>query len=323
MDRDLLAHLPVVLAVARRGGFAAAAASLTMSPSAVSHAVKAVEDRLAQPLFARTTRSVALTEAGAGFVATIGPALATVEEGVERVRSSKGQVTGVLRLNAPRLALPLAITPILTAMSRLHPDLTIEVTLDEGLVDIIAGGFDAGVRLGEMIAQDMVAVRLTEPFRAIMVAAPAYLDARGAPSLVAELSRHNCVGYRLISSGTAYAWELQDRGRDISVSVNGTVRVTDPIYAHELALQGIGIAYLFEPLVREDLRAGRLRRVLPETSIEEPGLFLYFPRYASAAPKLRAFIDVARRSLRAGRSAARDEIHEPQSRHFPAGKGGR
>lgn len=311
MDRDLLAHFPIVLAVARRGGFASAAMSLNMSPSAVSHAVKAVEDRLGQPLFARTTRSVALTEAGVNFVAMIGPALATVEEGVERVRSSKGQVAGVLRLNTPRLALPLAITSTLTTMSRLYPDLTIDVTLDEGLVDIIAGGFDAGVRLGEMIAQDMVAVRLTKPFSAIMVAAPAYLDRRGAPRSIAELSQHNCIGYRLIASDTAYVWNLQDRGQDISVSVSGTARVTDSMYARELALEGVGIAYLFEPLVRDDLRAGRLRRVLPETSIEEPGLFLYFPRYASEAPKLRAFIDVARRRLRASRSGSRVEIHVP------------
>jgi DNA-binding transcriptional LysR family regulator len=298
MDRDLLPHFPVVLTVAKRGGFASAAAALNMSPSAVSHAVKTVEDRLDQPLFVRTTRSVALTEAGTNFVAMIGPALATVEEGVERVRSAKGQVAGVLRLNAPRLALPLAITPAIIAMSH-HPELTIEVTLDEGLVDIVAGGFDAGVRLGEMIAQDMVAVRLTKPFRAIMVAAPAYLVARGAPRSIAELAAHNCIGYRLIFSGAAYAWDLQDRGRDVSVSVSGTVRVTDSMYARELALQGVGIAYLFEPLVQEDVRAGRLQCVLPQASIEEPGLFLYFPRYAAEAPKLRAFIDTTRKVLRA------------------------
>src|SRR5580704_10203250 len=124
MDRDLLSHFPVVLAVARRGGFAAAAAALNMSPSAVSHAVKAVEDRLGQPLFLRTTRSVALTEAGASFVGSVGPALATVEESVERVRAAKGRVAGVLRLNAPRLALPLAITPAIVAMSKLYPELT-------------------------------------------------------------------------------------------------------------------------------------------------------------------------------------------------------
>jgi DNA-binding transcriptional LysR family regulator len=302
MYRDLLTHFPVVLTVARRGGFASAAAALNMSPSAVSHAVKTVENRLGQPLFLRTTRSVALTDTGASFVASIGPALATVEESVERIRAAKGHVAGLLRLNAPRVALPLAVTPTIAAMTRLYPDLTIEVTSDGGLVDIVAAGFDAGVRLGEMIAQDMVAVRLTQPFQAVMVAAPDYLEARGTPRAIADLAAHNCIGYRLISSDAVYAWDLQDRGREVSVSVSGSVRVTDSLYARDLALHGVGIAYVFEPLVREDLQAGRLRRVLPAASIEEPGLFLYFPRYASETPKLRAFIDTARKTLRVKRS---------------------
>ena len=297
MDRDLLTHFPIVLMVARRGGFASAAAALNMSPSAVSHAVKAVEDRLGQPLFVRTTRSVALTEAGASFVASIGPALATVEESIERLRAAKGQVAGLLRLNAPRVALPLAITPTLVAMSRLYPDLTIEVTADDGFVDIVAAGFDAGVRLGEMIAQDMVAVRLTEPFQAIMVAAPRYIDAHGAPETIADLAAHNCIGYRLISSDAVYAWELRDGGGEVSVTISGSVRVTDSLYARELALQEVGIAYLFEPLVRDDLREDRLQQILPQASIDEPGLFLYFPRHMSQTPKLRAFIDTARRTL--------------------------
>lgn len=297
MDRDLLAHFPVVLAVARRGGFASAAAALNMSPSAVSHAVKAVEDRLGQTLFLRTTRSVALTEAGTDFVAAIGPALRSVEEGIARIRSASGRVTGVLRLNAPRLALPLAVTPAIVAMSQLHPDLTIEVTSDEGLVDIVAGGFDAGVRLGDMIVQDMVTVRLTRPFQAIMVASQEYLNTRGVPASIADLAAHNCIGYRLISSGAAYAWDLQDGAREISVAVRGSVRVTDSLYARELALAGVGIAYIFEPLVREDLRAGRLRQVLSAASMKEAGLFLYFPRSAANAPKLRAFIDTVRKTL--------------------------
>jgi DNA-binding transcriptional LysR family regulator len=303
MDRELLAHFPIVLAVAQRGGFAAAAAALNMSPSAVSHAVKTVEDRLGQPLFARTTRSVALTEAGATFVASIGPAFAMVEESVERIRADVGQVTGVLRLNAPRLALPLAMTSVIVEMSRLYPALTIEVTSDESLVDIVDAGFDAGVRLGEMVAQDMVTVRLTKPFEAIMVAAPAFLKTHPAPRSIADLAEHNCIGYRLLSSGAAYAWDLQQEGRDVSVSVNGSVRVTDPLYARDLAREGVGIAYLFEPLVREDLRKSRLKQVLPAASIEEPGLFLYFPRYAAQAPKLRAFIDVGRRVLGVARPA--------------------
>lgn len=297
MDRELLAHFPVVLAVARRGGFAAAAAALGMSPSAVSHAVRTVEERLGQPLFARTTRSVALTEAGASFVAAVGPALAAVQESMEHIRAREGQVTGVLRLNAPGMALSLALAPALLAMSRLHPAVTVEITSEERLVDIVESGFDAGVRLGEMIAQDMVTVRLTQPFKAIMVASPAYLEAHPPPRSIAGLAGHNCIGYRLRSSGAVYAWDLQERGRDVSVEVTGSCRVTDSRLARDLALEGVGIAYLFEPLVRQDLDAGRLKQVLPAASIQEPGLFLYFPRHASQAPKLRAFIDVIRQTL--------------------------
>jgi DNA-binding transcriptional LysR family regulator len=298
MDRDLLTHFPVVLAVARRGGFAAAAAALNMSPSAVSHAVRTVEDRLGQPLFARTTRSVAVTEAGANFLAAIEPALAMIDQGIDRLRADRGEISGVLRINAPRLALPLVLNCAIIEMSRLHPSLTVEVTSDESLVDIVAAGYDAGVRLGEMIAQDMVAVRLTPPFQAIMVASPVYLEACGAPRSIAELEAHNCIGYRMLTSGAAYAWDLKDEGRDVSVEVGGSVRVSDSLHAMELAREGVGIAYLFEPLARADLVAGRLRQVLPEASIDEPGLFLFFPRRASQAPKLRAFIEVVRKTGR-------------------------
>ncbi|HEV2675512.1 MAG TPA: LysR family transcriptional regulator [Aliidongia sp.] len=299
MNRELLAHLPVVLAVARRGGFAVAAAELGMSPSAVSHAVKTVEDQLGLPLFARTTRSVALTEAGHGFLDTVGPALIAIDEAAERVGAARGRVTGLLRLNIPRVALSIAITPVMVEMARRHPDLTIEITSDDGLVDVVAQGFDAGVRLGAMIAEDMIAVRLTPPFQAIMVASPAYLADRGTPRAIADLARHNCIGFRLLSSGAVYAWDLRDGGTELSVSVAGTARVTDPTYAKELALADIGIAYLFEPLARAELAAGTLVQLMPWASLDEPGLFLYFPRRAADAPKLRAFIDTAKEVLRA------------------------
>jgi DNA-binding transcriptional LysR family regulator len=298
MDRELLAHLPVIVAVAQHQGFAAAASRLGMSPSAVSHAVRAVEESLGAPLFARTTRSVALTDAGERFLAAITPALAAVDDAAERLAADKGRVTGVLRLNAPHISLPIAITPVVAAMAWRYPDLTVEITQDDGLVDIVAGGFDAGVRLGEMIAEDMIAVRLTAPFKAIMVASPSYLDAKGEPKELADLQQHNCIGYRLISSGAIYDWELLDNGRDVSAQVSGPVRVTDPLLARDLALAGVGIAYLFEPLVRADIRERRLKWLMPKASIEEPGLFLYFPRNAANMPKLRAFIDVAREVLK-------------------------
>jgi DNA-binding transcriptional LysR family regulator len=148
MDRSLLAHLPIVLAVHRRGGFAAAAHELGMSPSAVSHAIQAVEAGLGQPLFARTTRSVHLTEAGASFVGVLGPALTDIAEAVDQLAADQGRISGTLRLNAPRTALPIAITPLLDELARRHPDLTVEITTDDGLADIVADGFDAGIRLG-------------------------------------------------------------------------------------------------------------------------------------------------------------------------------
>ncbi len=294
MDRDILQHLPVVAVVARRRSFAAAAAELGLGASAVSHAVRMVEDRLRTPLFARTTRSVSLTEAGEAFLARALPALDAIHEAAEATQALKGRVTGVLRLNAPRVALPLVLVDLLHELAGLHPDLTVEVTTEDALVDIVAGGYDAGIRLGEMIAEDMIAVRLTPPFKAIMVASPAYLATAAPVATLDDLKAHNCIGYRQASTGGTYTWEVLDGGRDSAVATRGTARVTDPLLALDLALAGVGIAYLFEPLVRRHIREGALRWLLPDSAIEEPGLFLYFPRRASEAPKLRAFIDAAR-----------------------------
>jgi DNA-binding transcriptional LysR family regulator len=275
-----------------------------MSPSAVSHAIRVIEVRLGSPLFARTTRSVALTEAGRRLNDSIGAALQEVETALEQVQSEKGQISGLLRLNVPTVALPMGLASVITTLSRRHPHLVVEVTTDAALTDIVATGFDAGIRLGEMIEKDMVAVRLTPPFKAIMVAAPEYLAARGEPKSVADLSQHNCIGYRLLSSGAVYAWDLLDAGKEVSVRVSGSTLVTDPLYAKELALAGVGIAYLFEPLARRQIRDRTLRWVLPKSAIDEPGLFLYFPRRAADAPKLRVFIDVAREVLRTANRAS-------------------
>ncbi|MBZ9661100.1 LysR family transcriptional regulator [Mesorhizobium sp. ESP-6-4] len=299
MDRDLLTHLPVIVAVARRGGFALAAAELGMSPSAVSHAVRLVEERIGQPLFARTTRSVSLTEAGKALVETAGPALQDIAERMDRIRGVKGRPAGLLRINASNIAIPLAVTPVVAAMAERYPDVTVEIVADQGLIDIVGEGFDAGIRLGEMIAQDMVTVRMTPPFKAVIVASPAYVAKRGRPRDVADLANHNCIGYRLVRSGALYRWDLNDNGKDVVVETRGTTVVTDSLGAVDLALAGVGLAYVFEPLVRADLAAGRLVQILPQTAIEEPGLFLYFPRRASMAPKLRAFIDTAQEFGRA------------------------
>lgn len=294
MDRALLPHLSIVLAVARTRSFARAGAELGLGASAVSHAVRTAEQRLGAPLFARTTRSVALTEAGEAFIEAAQRAFDEIDAAAERVAAGQRDVTGVLRLNVPRVAFAMGLTTILAEMSRRHPRLTVEVISDDALVDVVAQGFDAGIRLGEMIAQDMVAVRMTPPCRAILVASPAYLAKRPAPESLADLAEQNCIGFRLLGSGAIYAWELKDGAREVAVPVGGTVRVSDASYARDLALAGIGIAYIYEPLVAGDLAAGRLVELLPHAAIEEPGLFLYFPRRAADARKLRAFINVVR-----------------------------
>jgi DNA-binding transcriptional LysR family regulator len=301
MDRDLLSHFPVFLSVARHGGFAAAAAELGMSPSAVSHSIRMIEGRLGLALFARTTRSVALTEAGQNLLASAGQAFTEIEEAVDRIRSSTGTVSGHLRLSVPRTALSTVITPVIVALSRRHPELVVEIASEDASVDIIARGFDAGIRLGEMIAQDMVALRLTPPFNMLVVASPDYLERHGEPLEIADLGNHNCIGYRQITSGGLYDWELEEDGKLVAIAVRGTVVVTDATYAHELALAGVGIAYLMAPLAAGDIAAGRLKQVLAKHAIEEPGLFLYHPQRASMAPKLRAFITVAREVLKAPR----------------------
>ena len=203
-----------------------------------------------------------------------------------------------MRLNVPSMAVPIAITPVVRAMAKRFPDVTVELYVDDALTDIVAGSFDAGVRLGEMIAQDMIAVRLTPPFKTIVVASPDYLAAQGRPKAIADLSRHNCIGYRMVTAGNLYRWDLYDGGREVAIDVTGTAIVSTTVFARELALAGVGLAYIFEPLVRADIAAGRLTQVLPRTALEVPGLFLYYPARAAMAPKLRAFIDTARDILR-------------------------
>lgn len=294
MDRDLLGHLPVVVAVARQKGFAAAAAALNMSASAVSHAVKAVEDRLGEPLFARTTRSVSLTEAGAKLLATVDAALEDIGAAVETLSAARGAVSGTLRINAPHSVFAMGLTRVIVKLAWEHPRLTVEVHTNEAFVDIVAQGYDAGIRLGEAVQQDMVTVRLVAPFDVIMVASPEYLRAKGEPRSLADLSRHNCIGYRLQGSGSLYEWHVVDAGKETRVATAGSIVITDAAAAHELARAGAGIAYLSEPMAREDLRTGRLKWLLPESASHEDGLFLYFPRRASMSSKLRAFIDAAK-----------------------------
>jgi DNA-binding transcriptional LysR family regulator len=293
MDRDVLAHLPIVMAVAERKGFAAAAKQLGMTPSNVSHAVRLVEDRLGTPLFARSTRSVALTEAGEALLAQLAPAMDDMDRAWESQRARKGKLGGLLRIAIPRVAQP-TLTPFIVEMARRFPGVTIELFTDDGLSDVVGGGFDAGIRSGDIVAGDMVSVRLTPPFRTLVAASPDYIAHKGRPKNIAELEKHVLIGYRLTSAKSLWRWEFQDKGRAIEFETKGPVIVNDTLQAAALAIAGVGIAYAWEPAAREYLANGRLIELLPRYASRKPGLFLYFPKRASMAPKLRAFITVVR-----------------------------
>jgi DNA-binding transcriptional LysR family regulator len=294
MSRDLLVHLPVIVAVARRASFAGAANELGMSPSAVSHAVRQVEDRLGTPIFARTTRSVSLTEAGEALIDGVSAGLDLIDERMEAMVASRGKVSGTLRLNVPRISLTMGVGQLVDLLAKRHPDLIIETFVDDGLADIVGSRFDAGVRVGGMVSQDMVTVRLCPPYQAIIVASPAYLETAPPLRNLDDIAAHQCISYRMVSGGGLYRWDLASNGKDVVVQPGRGPIVNDMVFALELACADHGLAYTFEPLVRKDIEKGLLVPVLPAHTVEEEGLFLYFPQRAAKAPKLRACIDGAR-----------------------------
>ena len=237
-----------------------------------------------------------MTEAGAQFIASIGPALADIDQAVEGLTAARGEVNGLLQINTPRGALEMALIPILAKLARQHPRLTVEIYAEHAPVDMVAQGFDAGIRLRRAIHRDMVTTRLTGPFKVILVASKNYLDGRGTPKSVSDLHRHNCIGQRLGASGAILEWELIEGGEAIAIRPSGTALVTDASQALSLALAGVGLANVSEPAARQHLRAGSLTWLMPETAVEHTGLFLYYPRRASLAPKLRAFIEAAKKT---------------------------
>lgn len=289
-----MSHIPVVVAVARRGGFAAAAAELNTSPSNVSHAVRAVEKRLGVPLFARTTRSVSLTEAGETFVRAATGAMQGINSAWEAVQSQRTGAAGLLRVNTSRIAYWWFLKRVLERMAADYPDVTVELFFDDGLTDIVGQGFDAGIRLGHMIAEDMIAVTLAGPFRTVIVASEDYLSERGTPTSLRELQDHRCIQYRMTSAGNVYVWELRDGKREVQLETRGRAVVNDMIVALDLARSGYGLCYTFEPLARDDIESGALVEVMQKASLRQPGMSCYYPRRASESPKLRAFVDSAK-----------------------------
>lgn len=280
--------------VAEHRGFTAAAAELEVSPSALSQSIRQLEARLGVRLLHRSTRSVSLTEAGQAYLARVGPALGQVIEAGEEINTLQGRPAGTLRLNSARIATAMVLQPLLVGFLAEHPQVQIELTNDEGFVDIVEQGFDAGVRMGESLARDMVAIPLGGPVTVAVVASKDYLRQHPAPVHPDDLAQHNCVRFRFASTGAIYKWEFQLDSRIVEYEARGNLTITDSLFNLEAALEGVGLAYTFESLAQPYLQAGRLQRVLQAYSPTFPGFYLYYPSRHDQPSKLKAFIDYVR-----------------------------
>lgn len=289
-----LPQLQVFLTVARLSSFTRAARELGVSTPAVSQSVRQLEDQLRVTLLTRTTRSVALTESGRRLVENAGPAMEQALGALSHVAAQPGELVGRLRLSVPRLAGPYVVTPVLPAFHARHPRVEVEVMFEDRFVDLVADGYDAGVRLAESIERDMVQVRLTDPFRFVVAGSPDYLARRGVPQRPEDLLRHDCISFRT-STGSLYAWELERGRRNWRVPVRGPAITNDGSTAESLSESGLGLIYAAEPRIQQRLRSGKLKIVLQAYAASVPGFFLYYPSRAQSSPALKAFVEVAKK----------------------------
>jgi DNA-binding transcriptional LysR family regulator len=293
MDRTRLIELEAVAAVARRGGFRAAAAELGLSSSALSHAVSELEARLGVRLFNRTTRSVSLSEAGEQFLSQVGPALAAIHDAVEGVDRHRAQPSGVLRLNTSLGAARMVLAPLVLEYLRRHPQMQVELATEARLIDIVGEGFDAGIRLSEAVPGDMIAVPISRRIRSVVVGTPAYFAGRSKPAVPGDLMGHVCIRARM-ASGRLYHWEFERRGETLALDVPGVLTLDESSLMLDAVRLGAGLAYLSEWSVAEDLAAGRLVQVLDDWTPPYPGLSLYYPGRRNAPAKLRALVELIR-----------------------------
>ncbi len=278
------------LSVAQHRSFRRAAADLGVTPSAISQAVRALEARVGAALFIRTTRSVSLTEAGERFLSRAKPAFEELVAASQVARGFGERPAGLLRLSVPRAVVPILLHPLIASFCQAYPEVEVEIAASEELVDIAAKGFDAGIRLGQFIAADMVAVRLTRPFPFVVVGSPDYLRRRKRPERIDDLRQHACLRLRR-SNGSVAPWSFVKGNKAIEVAVAGPVIAHDYPTLIDAAIEGVGLVQVPEPVAAAAVKAGRLTRVLEPFAPMPPGVFLYYPGRRQMMPKLRAFID--------------------------------
>ncbi len=288
--RNALEGLEASLSVARHRSFRKAAAELGVTPSAISQAVRALETRIGVTLFIRTTRSVGLTVPGQRFLERAAPAFAELVAAGEAARELGQRPAGLLRLAVPRAVVALILEPMIASFCEAYPEIELEIAASDAMVDLAAGGFDAGIRLGQFVAPDMTVVRLTQPFPFVVVASPDYLRRRKRPERIEDLRAHACLRMRR-SDGSIAPWSFVDGKKTVEAIVSG------PLIAHDYptllgaAIQGVGLARVPGPLAQAPIDEGRLRALLTRFALRTPGVFLYHPGRRQVLPKLRAFID--------------------------------
>jgi DNA-binding transcriptional LysR family regulator len=290
INPELLPAVAVFARVAQRASFTRAAAELGVSPSALSQTVRMLEERLGIRLLNRTTRRVGVTEAGAQFLQRVLPALEQLGAAFGEMDELRDLPSGTLRLNLSRVVLTTIIAPILGEFTRAYPQVRLDLTAEDRLVDLVAGGYDAGIRLGERLAQDMIAVRATGLQQQVVVGSPDYFRRHPKPLEPADLHEHACIRFRM-GSGVIYRWEFERDGEELEIDVDGPLISNDNQFMIEAARQGLGLGMFMLDLVREDLERGRLLAVLENWCPPFPGFYLYYPSRAQMPLKLRVFID--------------------------------
>jgi DNA-binding transcriptional LysR family regulator len=278
------------LSVAQHRNFRKAAAELGVTPSAISQAVRALEARVGAALFIRTTRSVGLTEAGERFISRAKPAFEELVAASEAARDLGQRPVGLLRLSVPRAVVPLILQPVIASFHQAYPEIEVEIAASGELVDLAAEGFDAGIRLGQFIAADMVAVRLTPPFPLVVVGSPDYLRRRKRPERIEDLRSQACLRMRR-SNGSIAPWQFVDGNKTVEVIVSGPVISNDYPTLLGAAIQGLGLAQMPGPLTNAPIADGRLQPLLARFAVTTPGVFLYYPARRQVLPKLRAFVE--------------------------------
>ncbi|MBW0171322.1 MAG: LysR family transcriptional regulator [Hydrogenophaga sp.] len=286
------AELKAFVAVVERASFARAAEHLGLSPSALSQTIRQLEARLGVRLLNRTTRSVAPTAAGAQLHERMAPLMHDMDDAVAEASAAAGRAGGTLRINTLGMAARQLIAPRLARFHRAHPEVVLDIVVDDALSDVVAGRFDAGIRVGERVEKDMIAVRLTPDVKMIALASTDYLASHGTPRTPADLHQHHCINWRLQADGRVYRWPFEKRGKRQEVAVHGPLTTNHAHTGLAAALQGLGVLYAFDHEgIAEALQRKQLVQVLADWSITRPGLFLYYPHRRHAQPALSAFID--------------------------------